>query len=126
MQLVDVWCRLVSDFFYPQPGGVESHIYQLSQRLIDRGHKVIVITHATADRTGIRYLTNGLKVPTHLPSTLTSSKVNLAGLHGPISRPLRKPLSHNSLHITIVTLLGGSEKHPSQQSSPSSPSSATS
>lgn len=37
---------MVSDFFYPQPGGVESHIYQLSQRLIDRGHKVIVITHA--------------------------------------------------------------------------------
>jgi len=52
----------VSDFFYPQPGGVESHIYQLSQRLIDRGHKVIVITHASGDRTGIRYLTNGLKV----------------------------------------------------------------
>jgi hypothetical protein len=58
--------RLVSDFFYPQPGGVESHIYQLSQRLIDRGHKVIVITHATRDRTGIRYLTNGLKVLHHL------------------------------------------------------------
>jgi phosphatidylinositol N-acetylglucosaminyltransferase subunit A len=54
--------RLVSDFFYPQPGGVESHIYQLSQRLIDRGHKVIVVTHAYGDRTGIRYLTNGLKV----------------------------------------------------------------
>ena len=53
---------LVSDFFYPQPGGVESHIYQLSQRLIDRGHKVIVICHAYGDRTGIRYLTNGLKV----------------------------------------------------------------
>lgn len=63
--LADAWRRLVSDFFYPQPGGVESHIYQLSQRLIDRGHKVIVITHATADRTGIRYLTNGLKVHTY-------------------------------------------------------------
>jgi hypothetical protein len=22
--------RMISDFFYPQPGGVESHIYQLS------------------------------------------------------------------------------------------------
>ena len=55
-------CSLVSDFFYPQPGGVESHIYQLSQRLIDRGHKVIVICHAYGDRTGVRYLTNGLKV----------------------------------------------------------------
>ncbi|KAH8768950.1 glycosyltransferase family 4 protein [Diaporthe sp. PMI_573] len=53
---------MVSDFFFPQPGGVESHIYQLSQRLIDRGHKVVVITHAYDDRKGIRYLTNGLKV----------------------------------------------------------------
>lgn len=53
---------MVSDFFFPQPGGVESHIYQLSQRLIDRGHKVVVITHAYEDRKGVRYLTNGLKV----------------------------------------------------------------
>lgn len=53
---------MVSDFFFPQPGGVESHIYQLSQRLIDRGHKVVVITHAYEDRQGVRYLTNGLKV----------------------------------------------------------------
>ncbi|KAH8819230.1 phosphatidylinositol N-acetylglucosaminyltransferase GPI3 subunit [Xylogone sp. PMI_703] len=53
---------MVSDFFFPQPGGVESHIYQLSTKLIDRGHKVIVITHAYEGRTGVRYLTNGLKV----------------------------------------------------------------
>jgi phosphatidylinositol N-acetylglucosaminyltransferase subunit A len=53
---------MVSDFFFPQPGGVESHIYQLSSKLIDRGHKLIVITHAYENRTGIRYLTNGLKV----------------------------------------------------------------
>ena len=31
---------MVSDFFYPNMGGVESHIYQLSQCLIERGHKV--------------------------------------------------------------------------------------
>ena len=31
---------MVSDFFYPNMGGVESHIYQLSQCLIQRGHKV--------------------------------------------------------------------------------------
>lgn len=54
------------DFFFPQPGGVESHIYQLSSKLIDRGHKVIVITHAYKGRTGVHYLTNGLKVY-HVP-----------------------------------------------------------
>ncbi|KAL3959877.1 hypothetical protein ACCO45_004994 [Purpureocillium lilacinum] len=57
---------MVSDFFFPQPGGVESHIYQLSSKLIDRGHKVIIITHAHGDRKGVRYLTNGLKVY-HVP-----------------------------------------------------------
>ncbi|EGX90973.1 phosphatidylinositol N-acetylglucosaminyltransferase GPI3 subunit [Cordyceps militaris CM01] len=53
---------MVSDFFFPQPGGVEAHIYQVSSKLIDRGHKVVIITHAYGNRTGVRYLTNGLKV----------------------------------------------------------------
>ena len=53
---------MVTDFFYPQPGGVEFHVYHLSQKLIDLGHSVVIITHAYGDRTGVRYLTNGLKV----------------------------------------------------------------
>lgn len=53
---------LVSDFFYPQPGGVELHIYHLAQNLIARNHSVVIITHAYGDRQGIRVLTNGLKV----------------------------------------------------------------
>ena len=31
---------MVSDFFYPNMGGVESHLYQISQCLMKRGHKV--------------------------------------------------------------------------------------
>ena len=53
---------MVSDFFYPNMGGVESHIYQLSQCLLERGHKVVIVTHLYGDRNGVRYLTNGLKV----------------------------------------------------------------
>ncbi|CDS02103.1 related to SPT14-N-acetylglucosaminyltransferase [Sporisorium scitamineum] len=54
---------MVSDFFYPNVGGVEGHIYFLGGRLLSLGHKVIVITHAYApDRVGVRYLSNGLKV----------------------------------------------------------------
>ncbi len=45
---------MVSDFFYPNVGGVEHHIYALSQCLIARGHKVVVLTHAYGDRKGIR------------------------------------------------------------------------
>ncbi|KAI5962150.1 SPT14 [Candida pseudojiufengensis] len=53
---------MVTDFFYPQPGGVEFHVYHLSQKLIDLGHSVIIITHNYNERNGIRYLTNGLKI----------------------------------------------------------------
>lgn len=53
---------MVSDFFFPNMGGVEEHIYNLSQCLILKGHKVIIITHSYNDRVGVRYLTNGLKV----------------------------------------------------------------
>ncbi|KAJ4460389.1 putative Phosphatidylinositol N-acetylglucosaminyltransferase subunit A [Paratrimastix pyriformis] len=53
---------MISDFFYPNMGGVESHIFQLSQCLIQMGHKVVVVTHAYGDRSGVRYMTNGLKV----------------------------------------------------------------
>nr|CAG4650931.1 EOG090X0515 [Simocephalus serrulatus]SVE94203.1 EOG090X0515 [Simocephalus serrulatus] len=53
---------MVSDFFYPNLGGVESHIFTLSQCLLKLGHKVIVITHSYGNRTGVRYMTNGLKV----------------------------------------------------------------
>mmetsp|Transcript_9469 Transcript_9469/g.18260 ORF Transcript_9469/g.18260 Transcript_9469/m.18260 type:complete len:450 (+) Transcript_9469:332-1681(+) len=52
----------VCDFFYPRLGGVEMHQYQLAQCLMDRGHKVIIITHAYDNRSGVRYMTNGLKV----------------------------------------------------------------
>ncbi|OWM64854.1 hypothetical protein CDL15_Pgr028571 [Punica granatum] len=53
---------MVSDFFYPNFGGVESHIYYLSQCLLELGHKVVVMTHAYANRSGVRYMTGGLKV----------------------------------------------------------------
>lgn len=53
---------MVTDFFFPQPGGVEFHVYHLAQKLIDLGHSVIVVTHDYGDRRGVRMLTNGLRV----------------------------------------------------------------
>jgi len=53
---------MVCDFFYPRLGGVENHIYSLSQHLIRLGHKVVIITHAYGDRKGVRYLPGLLKV----------------------------------------------------------------
>uniref|UniRef100_M4BYG2 GlcNAc-PI synthesis protein n=1 Tax=Hyaloperonospora arabidopsidis (strain Emoy2) TaxID=559515 RepID=M4BYG2_HYAAE len=67
------------DFFFPRLGGVEMHIWSLAQCLLRRGHKVIVLTHAIpgparersrlpTQRTGVRYMTHGLKVY-YLPIT---------------------------------------------------------
>ncbi|SPP74898.1 phosphatidylinositol N-acetylglucosaminyltransferase subunit A [Drosophila guanche] len=53
---------MVSDFFYPSIGGVEEHVYNLSQMLLSLGHKIVVLTHAYGDCSGIRYVTHGLKV----------------------------------------------------------------
>ncbi|CAI6365237.1 unnamed protein product [Macrosiphum euphorbiae] len=53
---------MASDFFYPNMGGVEEHIFNLSQCLLMKGYKVVVLTHSYQDRVGVRYMTNGLKV----------------------------------------------------------------
>ncbi|XP_044750914.1 phosphatidylinositol N-acetylglucosaminyltransferase subunit A [Coccinella septempunctata] len=53
---------MVSDFFFPNMGGVEEHIYNLSQCLLQKGHKVVILTHSYEDRVGVRYMTNFLKV----------------------------------------------------------------
>jgi len=53
---------MVSDFFYPNMGGVESHLFQLAQCLMELGHKVIIVTHFYGDRRGVRWMTNFLKV----------------------------------------------------------------
>jgi phosphatidylinositol glycan class A protein len=54
---------LVSDFFVPNLGGVEMHMYNVAQCLIEMGHKIIVVTTTyDNERCGVRYLSNGLKV----------------------------------------------------------------
>lgn len=52
---------IMSDFFYPNLGGVEMHMYFLAYCLIERGHKVIIISKTYGDRQSIRYLPNGIK-----------------------------------------------------------------
>lgn len=60
---------MASDFFYPNMGGVEEHIFNLSQCLLMKGYKVIILTHSYQDRVGVRYMTNGLKVIFYLCCT---------------------------------------------------------
>eukprot|EP00756_Hemistasia_phaeocysticola_P014578 Hpha_TRINITY_DN15344_c8_g4::TRINITY_DN15344_c8_g4_i1::g.89581::m.89581/K03857/PIGA, GPI3; phosphatidylinositol glycan, class A len=58
---------MVSDFFYPDFGGVEIHIYSVAQCLVARGHSVVIVTREYGNgRQGIRWITGGIKVY-HLP-----------------------------------------------------------
>ena len=64
---------MVSDFFFPRLGGVEMHIWSLSQCLLSQGHKVVILTRQYDDRKGVRWMTNGLKVY-YLPALIVGWK----------------------------------------------------
>lgn len=55
---------MISDFFFPGIGGVESHIYFVSYCLREMGHKVIIVSVARKEQevVGVRYFANGIKV----------------------------------------------------------------
>ncbi len=58
---------MVTDFSVPKFGGVETHGYQLAQCLIERGHKVTMLSNNfNAERVGVRTYVNGVKIY-HLP-----------------------------------------------------------
>eukprot|EP00371_Babesia_bovis_P003337 XP_001611984.1 glycosyl transferase [Babesia bovis T2Bo] len=58
---------MVSEFFYPDVGGIETHICALSTRLMELGYRVVIVTRQFGERRGIRYMSNGLKVY-HIPT----------------------------------------------------------
>ncbi|GIX61236.1 phosphatidylinositol N-acetylglucosaminyltransferase subunit A, putative [Babesia caballi] len=70
---------MVSEFFYPDVGGIETHICALSTALIAlgrrrtpgrhgaAGYRVVVVTRHFGERRGVRYMSNGTKVY-HIPT----------------------------------------------------------
>jgi phosphatidylinositol glycan class A protein len=68
---------MVSDFFYPNGGGVENHIYAVASCLARRGHHVSVVTHAYGDRSGVRWIEPGIKVCHRPPSHRAIAKTAL-------------------------------------------------
>jgi len=91
---------MVCDFYFPSLGGVETHVWCLSQCLIQRGHKVVVVTHAYGDRQGIRYMTNGLKVY-YLPLEVFYDQVIFPTLYAFL------PLFRNILIRERITVVHG-------------------
>ncbi|KAJ3230561.1 hypothetical protein HDU81_004438 [Chytriomyces hyalinus] len=71
---------LVSDFFYPNVGGVESHLHFLSQELVARGHSLVIITHNYGRRVGVRNLSSGVKVY-YVPHWRVFDQVSLPTLY---------------------------------------------
>ncbi|KAL1234732.1 Phosphatidylinositol N-acetylglucosaminyltransferase subunit A [Trichinella pseudospiralis] len=70
---------MVSDYFCPNTGGVESHIYHLAECLVQRGHRIVIVTHHYEGRRGIRYLSNGLKIY-YLPFVILFSQCVIPSL----------------------------------------------
>ena len=73
------------------------HIFQLGLCLMERGHKVIVVTRAYSERTGIRYMTNGLKVY-YLPIQPILDEVVLITLYNLLPL-LRNILIRENIHV---------------------------
>ncbi|KAL6925526.1 hypothetical protein ACO0SA_000124 [Hanseniaspora valbyensis] len=122
---------MCSDFFYPQIGGVEFHMYHLSQKLINKGHNVIIITHNYGERMNIRFLTNGLKIyylpylvvarQTSFPTIFASlpvmrqifirENINIIHSHGSVSTISHEALIHGAM-MDIPTLLTDHSLYP--------------
>ncbi|CCK72271.1 phosphatidylinositol N-acetylglucosaminyltransferase SPT14 KNAG_0J01900 [Huiozyma naganishii CBS 8797] len=114
---------MICDFFFPQLGGVEFHVFHLAQNLIELGHNVVIITHSYKDRVGVRYLTNGLKVyycplfvlyrETTFPSVfsmvpiirhiLIREQIDIVHSHGSASAMAQESITHaNALGMKTV------------------------
>ncbi|GAW80024.1 phosphatidylinositol N-acetylglucosaminyltransferase subunit A [Plasmodium gonderi] len=91
---------MVSDFFYPNLGGIETHIFELSKQLIKKGFKVIVVTHCYNNRHGVRWMGNGIKVY-YLPFETCMDVVTFPNIVGTL------PLCRNILYREKVDIVHG-------------------
>eukprot|EP00366_Plasmodium_knowlesi_P004345 XP_002261843.1 Phosphatidyl inositol glycan, class A, putative [Plasmodium knowlesi strain H] len=91
---------MVSDFFYPNLGGIETHIFELSKQLIKKGFKVIVVTHCYNNRHGVRWMGNGIKVY-YLPFETYMDVVTFPNIVGTL------PLCRNILIREKVDIVHG-------------------
>ncbi|SCM07976.1 phosphatidylinositol N-acetylglucosaminyltransferase subunit A, putative [Plasmodium chabaudi adami] len=91
---------MVCDFFYPNMGGIEIHIFELSKELIKRGFKVIVVTHCYGNRHGVRWMGNGIKVY-YLPLQVMTDAVTFPNFIGVL------PLCRNIIFREKVDIVHG-------------------
>ena len=91
---------MVSEFFYPQPGGISEHIRALSRELRLRGHEVAVITSETrgsVEERDPRVLRLGKSQPVHYNGAV--SRVSYGWKLGPKMAALLRAEKLDVLHI---------------------------
>ena len=99
---------LVSDIYYPHPGGVSEHIYHLAQHLRKRGHTVKILTADYGDNKGYDHpdilrvgraipvpankstgmITIGRNLSEEIKGILDRERFDVIHMHGPIAPTL--------------------------------------
>ena len=92
---------MVSQFYPPIAGGQEQHVRNLAHALVDRGHRVEVVTIATDGPAGT---TLDGAVPLHHIRTTTQ---RLPGLYSDSVRPHAMPIMDPGFRTAIAQLLAG-------------------
>lgn len=119
--MVKVHICMITPEFPPVSGGIGYYVYNLSKKLIDRGHKVTVITRGSANKS-VKEVVEGIDVfhvsffpfyPFHIKIhsifvnilfKLLESKFNVVHIHSPLSPPIKTQLPiittvHTSMKI---------------------------
>ena len=91
---------MVSEFFYPQPGGISEHIRALSREMRLRGHEVTVITseiRGSVEERDPRVLRPGKSQPVHYNGAV--SRITYGRRLGPRMAALLEAENFDLLHI---------------------------
>jgi phosphatidylinositol alpha-mannosyltransferase len=92
---------LVSEYYYPSPGGITEHVYHLGRHLVQRGHDVTVVTSHTGAPNGVPTDIKVEYVGTSRP-IYSNGSVARATV-GPLpSRRLRELMSDGRFDITHI------------------------
>lgn len=80
---------MVCPYFFPEPGGLQNYAYNISKKMVEKGHKVTVLCSTRNNEDSIEYI-DGIKVIRQKPSFILSNTPIRLDLFFKMSRLLRK------------------------------------
>lgn len=63
---------MVCPYFFPDPGGLQNYAYNISKKMVERGHKVTVLCSTKSKKNSIEYI-DGIKVIRQKPDFILSN-----------------------------------------------------